>query len=69
MVRLCEVELSQIHGFLDSQVSGINMNVGIKIFNIVGGLGFVRNHCHSCLRFLLGVPGLHLLRMQRILVG
>ena len=49
--RLWAVGLIHTHGFLEYQVSGINIIVGIRIFSIVGGLGFVRNRFHSYLRF------------------
>lgn len=46
--RLYDVRLVHSHRFLDSQVSGINMNVGIRIFSIVGDLGFAHSRYHSC---------------------
>lgn len=49
--RLCDVGLIHTHGLLESQVSGISMKVGIRIFNIVGGLNFVHSRYHSRMRF------------------
>ncbi len=49
--RLWAVGLIHTQDFLEYQVSGINIIVGIRIFSIVGGLGFVRSHFRSCLRF------------------
>lgn len=45
--RLWVVGLIHNQGFLDHQVSGISMNVGIRIFSIVGGLGFEHSRCRS----------------------
>lgn len=49
--RLWDVGLVHTQGLLDSQVSGISMKVGIRIFNIVGDLNFVHSRCHSRMRF------------------
>ena len=49
--RLWAVGLIHTHGFLEYQVRGISIMVGIRIFSIVEGLGFVRSHFRSCLRF------------------
>lgn len=38
--------LIQIMLGLDNQARGMSIIVGIIIFSIVGGLGFVRNRCH-----------------------
>jgi len=55
-----------------SQAVGINIRVGIRIFNIVGGLGFLGGRNHGYGRLLLAVLGprlLHKLRMQEGIWG
>jgi hypothetical protein len=43
------VELIQIILFFENHVMGMSMIVGIMIFSIVGGLGFVCNLFRMCL--------------------
>lgn len=67
ITRLWVVVLIQIMLFFDNHVKGISIIVGIMIFSIVGGLGFVRGRRHMCLRPLLGGIGLKLpRRLQRL---
>lgn len=47
--RLYSVVLIHIVEFLDNHVMGISMIVGKMIFNIAGGLSFVRSLGHMCL--------------------
>lgn len=53
----------------DSHVIGISMAVGIIIFSILEGLGFVHSQYHMCLILLLVGISLVLLRKLRILAG
>lgn len=46
IIRLWIVELIHIMLVFDNHVSGISMIVGIMIFNIGGGLDFVRSQFH-----------------------
>lgn len=65
IIRLWVVVLIQIMLFFDSHVRGMSITVGIIIFSIVRGLGFVRGRCHMCLKPLLVGIGLGLLRRLR----
>lgn len=47
---LCAVVLIQIMLGFDSHVRGINIMVGMMIFSIVVGLGFVHSLFHMCWR-------------------
>lgn len=53
----------------DSHVIGISIAVGIIIFSIVGGLGFVRSRYRMYLILLLVEISLVLLHKLRILIG
>lgn len=49
----------QSHLGEESQVVGASIRVGIRIFSIVGGLGFVGGQFHGCGQWLLKGLGLH----------
>lgn len=61
------VALTHIQDFLEHQVSGINIRVGIKIFSIVVSLGCGYGRFREFLKFLLGVLGQYPLRKLKIL--
>lgn len=65
IIRLWVVVLIQIMLFFDNHVRGMSITVGIIIFSIVRGLGFVRGRRHMCLKPLLVGIGLGLLRRLR----
>lgn len=49
-----------------SQVVGTSINVGMRIFSIVGGLGFVSGQFRGCEPWLLVVRAQRLLRRLRM---
>lgn len=53
----------------DSHVIGMSIAVGIIIFSIVGGLGFVHSQCHMYLILLLVEIDLVLPHKLQILIG
>lgn len=67
--RLWAVVVVHNHAFGVSHVVGNSMSVGIKIFNIVGGLGFGGDLSRGCGQWQLGGQGPHLLRRLRMLAG
>lgn len=66
--RLWVVVLVQIRFFGDRRAVGRSIIVGIIIFSIVGGLGYVGGQNHVFGLMILVWPGLFLPHMQRKLV-
>lgn len=52
-----------------SQAVGISIRVGMRIFNIVGGLSFLGGRSHGYGRLLLAVLGPRLLHRPRMQEG
>jgi len=69
IMKLWERVEGQSHLAGVSQVVGTSMRVGMRIFSIVGGLGFVAGQFRECGQWLLTGQGLHLLHRLKMLVG
>lgn len=67
IVRLCIRAVGQSHLGGTSQIVGINIRVGMRIFSIVVGLGFVVGLCRGCGQLQLAGQGLHLLHKLKML--
>ena len=64
--RLLAVVVVQSHFLEHVHVSGISAKVGIRIFSIVGGLGFLSGQIRGSVRWRRGGRGLRLLhRLKR----
>lgn len=61
--------VGQSHLGETSQAVGTSISVGMRIFSIVGGLGFVSGQCRGFGRWQPVMRALHLPRMLRMLGG
>lgn len=59
IIRLCARVVGHSCLVGDSQIVGISIRVGTRIFNIVRGLSFVGGRYHGCELLLPGGLGLH----------
>lgn len=66
ITRLCISVVGHSHLAGVNQVVGTSIRVGIRIFNIVGGLGFEGGLIHECGKWLLVKPVRHLLRRLKM---
>lgn len=69
IMKLWERVEGQSHLAGESQVVGTSIRVGIRIFSIVGGLGFVGGQFRGCGQWLLTGQGLRLLHRLKMPVG